>query len=81
MKANITKEEFIAIVDSAMEQISSALNACEEITDKYISLCCIEDRMFWYTYTEDKKINANKGYAWCDDEWVVTITPKEDKDE
>lgn len=84
MKANITKEEFIAIVNSAMQHISNALNACEEVPDKYISLCCIDDRMSWNTYPEEgEEISAIKGYPGCEDEWEVNfiMKVKENEDE
>lgn len=77
MKDNITKEEFIAIVNSAMQHISNALQACDDVPEKYISLCCIDDRMSWNTYPEEgEEISAIYGYPGCEDEWEVHFIMK-----
>lgn len=81
MKDNITKEEFIAIVNSAMDQISRALHACDDVPEKYISLCVIDDHRFWNTQQNvGETILASCGYGRDKNEWEVTTRVEEEED-
>lgn len=69
----MNKEEFTAVVKAASEMISKALMECDDIDEKLIDVCCIDNRIQFHTsYSGSVIISGNKGYYPLDDQiWDI----------
>lgn len=78
---NITREQFIEIVNRATDMIISAVANCEDIKEKYASIAVIDNRAFWYADGSEKRLSCDKGYTGSEDAWRVVEFIEEAEDE
>lgn len=78
----INKEEFIAVVKAASKMISEALMACSDIEEKFIDVCCIDDRIQFHTSNlGNVTLSGNKGYDPLDDRiWDIKEVVNDEED-
>lgn len=78
----ISKEEFIAVVKAASKMISEALIACSDMEEKFIDVCCIDNRIQFHTSNlGNVTISGNKGYDPLDNNiWNIKEVVHDEED-